>query len=185
MTTAEASGAIAGVCGQEPSPACGQGAAAAEPAESAERARPLDAVEMQAWRAFLAASTSLAAVLNRELDAGAGISMHEYEILVRLSEAADRRLRMSTLADHVSHSRSRLTHTVGRLEKAGYVERTSCAADKRGVYCRLTEAGLSFLRAAAPIHLGGVRRHVLDRFTREQLVTLTGFMAALVEDEDA
>ena len=53
------------------------------------------------------------------------------------------------------------------------------------MYCRLTEAGLSFLRAAAPIHLGGVRRHVLDRFTREQLVTLTGFMAALVEDEDA
>ena len=174
MTTAGASGAIAGVCGQEPSPACGQGAAAAEPAESAERARPLDAVEMQAWRAFLAASTSVAAVLNRELEAGAG-----------MSEAADRRLRMSTLADHVSHSRSRLTHTVGRLEKAGYVERTSCAADKRGVYCRLTEAGLSFLRAAAPIHLGGVRRHVLDRFTREQLVTLTGFMAALVEDEDA
>ena len=140
---------------------------------------------MRAWRAFLAASTSVSAVLNHELEAGAGISMHEYEILVRLSEAPDRRLRMSTLADHVSHSRSRLTHTVGRLEKAGYVERTSCTADRRGVNCRLTEAGLSFLRAAAPLHLGGVRRHVVDRFTREQLVALTGFMTALVEDESA
>ena len=209
MTTAEASGAMAGDCGQsavatasvpqgppvapragavggcgqEPTAACGQQAAAAEPAGSTGLTRPLDAVEMRAWRAFLAASTSVSAVLNHELEAGAGISMHEYEILVRLSEAPDRRLRMSTLADHVSHSRSRLTHTVGRLEKAGYVERTSCTADRRGVNCQLTEAGLSFLRAAAPLHLGGVRRHVVDRFTREQLVALTGFMTALVEDE--
>ena len=225
MTTAEASGAMAGDCGQsavttasvpqgppsapradavgdcgqETPSACGQGTPAAcgwqaataepagpaEPAETTALTRPLDAVEMRAWRAFLAASTSVAAVLNHELEAGAGISMHEYEILVRLSEAADRQLRMSTLADHVSHSRSRLTHTVGRLEKAGYVERTSCTADRRGVNCQLTEAGLSFLRAAAPLHLGGVRRHVVDRFTREQLVALTGFMTALVEDESA
>jgi len=138
---------------------------------------------MRAWRAFLAASTSVAAVLNHELEADAGISMHEYEILVRLSEASDHQLRMSTLAEHVSHSRSRLTHTVGRLEKAGYVERASCAADKRGVNCRLTEAGLDFLRTAAPIHLDGVRRHVVDRFTHEQLAVLTELMTALVNNE--
>ena len=178
--------AVADGCGQEPPSACGQAAAAAaavEDIEPAELTRPLDAVEMRAWRAFLAASTSVAAVLNHELEADADISMHEYEILVRLSEASDHQLRMSTLAEHVSHSRSRLTHTVGRLEKAGYVERASCAADKRGVNCRLTEAGLDFLRAVAPIHLDGVRRHVVDRFTHEQLAVLTELMTALVNNE--
>ena len=178
--------AVADGCGQEPPSACGQATAAAAAVadtESAELTRPLDAVEMRAWRAFLAASTSVAAVLNHELEADAGISMHEYEILVRLSEASDHQLRMSTLAEHVSHSRSRLTHTVGRLEKAGYVERASCAADKRGVNCRLTEAGLDFLRTAAPIHLDGVRRHVVDRFTHEQLAVLTELMTALVNNE--
>lgn len=196
-----AAAAGSGGCGQEvsdsqtavadggscPQPsACGQAAAAAaavEDIEPAELTRPLDAVEMRAWRAFLAASTSVAAVLNHELEADADISMHEYEILVRLSEASDHQLRMSTLAEHVSHSRSRLTHTVGRLEKAGYVERASCAADKRGVNCRLTEAGLDFLRTAAPIHLDGVRRHVVDRFTHEQLAVLTELMTALVNNE--
>lgn len=175
--------AVAGGCGQEPPSACGQAAATAANTEPAELTRPLDAVEMRAWRAFLAASTSVAAVLNHELEADADISMHEYEILVRLSEASDHQLRMSTLAEHVSHSRSRLTHTVGRLEKAGYVERASCAADKRGVNCRLTEAGLDFLRAVAPIHLDGVRRHVVDRFTHEQLAALTELMTALVDNE--
>ena len=175
--------AVVGGCGQEPPSACGQAAATAANTEPAELTRPLDAVEMRAWRAFLAASTSVAAVLNHELEADADISMHEYEILVRLSEASDHQLRMSTLAEHVSHSRSRLTHTVGRLEKAGYVERASCAADKRGVNCRLTEAGLDFLRAVAPIHLDGVRRHVVDRFTHEQLAALTELMTALVDNE--
>ena len=100
----------------------------------------LDEIEMDAWRSFLAASTSVTARLNRELEAGCGISMHEYEILVRLSEAPEHTLRMSTLAEHVSHSRSRLTHTVRRLESAGYVERTSCDSDRRGVNCLLTQA---------------------------------------------
>lgn len=178
----EASGAVAGDCGRaavsaaspsdEPPSECGAATAGPD--------RPLDDVEMRAWRAFLAASTSVSASLNHELEVGAGVSMHEYEILVRLSEAPDRQLRMSTLAGHVSHSRSRLTHTVGRLEKAGYVERASCAVDKRGVNCRLTEEGLSFLRTAAPIHLGGVRRHVVDRFTHEQLIALTGLLTVLV-----
>lgn len=186
-------------CGQgalETVATCGQGAVeptksivSAEPAAACgqDAARPpafhrLDATEMAAWRAFLAASTAVTARLNRELEVGTGISMHEYEILVRLFEAEDHSLRMSALADHVSHSRSRLTHTVSRLEKAGYVERSSCAADRRGVDCRLTGAGVDFLRTAAPIHLGGVRRHVVDRFSHEQLEELTGLLIALVDE---
>ena len=182
--------AVADGCGQEPPSACGQAVATAATAaavadtESAELTRPLDAVEMRAWRAFLAASTSVAAVLNHELEADADISMHEYEILVRLSEASDHQLRMSTLAEHVSHSRSRLTHTVRRLENVGYVERSSCDSDRRGVNCALTPAGLDFLRRAAPVHLDGVRRHVIDRLSREQQVALAELMKVVAQAPD-
>ena len=147
--------------------------------------RRLDEIEMDAWRSFLAASTSVTARLNRELEAGCGISMHEYEILVRLSEVPDQTLRMSTLAEHVSHSRSRLTHTVRRLEGAGYVERSSCDSDRRGVNCTLTQQGLDFLREAAPVHLDGVRRHVVDRLSREQQVVLAELMKVIAQAPDS
>ncbi|MBO3725325.1 MarR family transcriptional regulator [Actinomyces bowdenii] len=174
-------------CGQEPAPAqevptaCGQAPESAPTCGETAQHRRLDPLEMDSWRAFLAASTAVTARLNHELEAGCGISMHEYEILVRLSEAPQRSMRMSTLAEHVSHSRSRLTHTVGRLEKEGYVVRVSCASDKRGVNCELTEAGLAFLRQAAPVHLDGVRRHVLDRLSRDQLGLLSQLMKVISE----
>lgn len=146
--------------------------------------RPFSAEEMEAWRAFLAASTQVTASLNRELEVAVGISMHEYEILVRLAEAPDRCLRMSDLADYVSHSRSRLTHTVGRLEKEGYVERLACQTDRRGVTCHLTDAGLAFLAQAAPVHLDGVRRHVLSRLEPQGLEIFTRMLTDLVEEND-
>lgn len=163
-------------CGQEPRQTCGQDGSAEQ-----DGFRRLDEIEMDAWRSFLAASTSVTARLNRELEAGCGISMHEYEILVRLSEAPDHTLRMSTLAEHVCHSRSRLTHTVRRLENAGYVERTSCDSDRRGVNCMLTQTGLDFLREAAPVHLDGVRRHVIDRLSQEQQLALAELMKAIAQ----
>lgn len=167
-------------CGQETVVACGQEASLKQ-----DGFRRLDEIEMDAWRSFLAASTSVTARLNRELEAGCNISMHEYEILVRLSEAADHTLRMSTLAEHVCHSRSRLTHTVRRLESAGYVERTSCDSDRRGVNCLLTSAGLDFLREAAPVHLDGVRRHVIDRLSREQQLALAELMKVIAQAPDS
>lgn len=176
----------ANTCGQGTAPTkdevpttCGQAPESAQTIGEVPQYRRLDPLEMDSWRAFLAASTAVTARLNHELEAGCGISMHEYEILVRLSEAPHHSMRMSTLAEHVSHSRSRLTHTVGRLEKEGYVVRVSCASDKRGVNCELTEAGLAFLRRAAPVHLDGVRRHVLDRLSRDQLGLLSQLMKVI------
>ncbi|AYD90964.1 MarR family transcriptional regulator [Actinomyces sp. 2119] len=136
---------------------------------------------MGAWRSFLAASTLVIARLNHDLEAECGISMHEYEILVRLSEAPHRSMRMSALADDVSHSRSRLTHTVRRMEKEGYVVRVACPSDRRGVNCELTEAGLAFLREVAPVHLDGVRRHLLDRLSRDQLTLMAELMGAVAD----
>lgn len=192
-----AAGAVVG-CGQEatkavsePASGCGQEAAAAGCGQEAAAAgcgqgdrHLLTESQMRAWRAFLGASTLVSARLNHELDEAAAISMYEYEILVRLFESEAGRVRMSQLADQVSYSRSRLTHTVGRLERAGYVLRSSCPNDRRGVYAHLTKAGYEFLAQTAPIHLDGVRRHLIDRFTPSELATLTELLEKITTDTD-
>lgn len=177
--------AVAGGCGQEAMKAaagCGQEAAAAGCGQGDRHL--LTESQMRAWRAFLGASTLVSARLNHELDEAAAISMYEYEILVRLFESEAGRVRMSQLADQVSYSRSRLTHTVGRLERAGYVLRSSCPNDRRGVYAHLTKAGYEFLAQTAPIHLDGVRRHLINRFTPSELATLTELLEKITTDTD-
>lgn len=174
-------------CGQEAMKAaagCGQEAANATSCGQGDK-RLLSEAQMRAWRAFLGASTLVSARLNHELDEAAAISMYEYEILVRLFESEAGRVRMSQLADQVSYSRSRLTHTVGRLERAGYVLRSSCPNDRRGVYAHLTKAGYEFLAQTAPIHLDGVRRHLIDRFTPSELATLTELLEKITTDADS
>jgi DNA-binding MarR family transcriptional regulator len=100
--------------------------------------------------------------LDRDLRDNHDLSLPEYEILVRLSEAADRRMRMAVLADSLSHSRSRVTHTVSRMEKAGLVTRDPCLADGRGVEAVLTERGYAVLAEAAETHVRGVRELLVD-----------------------
>jgi len=124
--------------------------------------RWLDPAEQAVWRAFLDVSRLLFEQLNRQLSDEAGMSLAEYEIRVQLSEAPGRRLRMSELADRVVSSRSRITHTVGRLEERGLVVREPCADDGRGVLCVLTEAGFARLEAAAPGHVEMVRTIMFD-----------------------
>lgn len=185
-----AAGAVVG-CGQEatkavsePASGCGQEASNASSCGQGDR-HLLTESQMRAWRAFLGASTLVSARLNHELDEAAAISMYEYEILVRLFESEAGRVRMSQLADQVSYSRSRLTHTVGRLERAGYVLRSSCPNDRRGVYAHLTQAGYEFLAQTAPIHLDGVRRHLINRFTPSELATLTELLEKITTDADS
>ena len=185
-----AAGAVVG-CGQEatkvvsePASGCGQEASNASSCGQGDK-RLLTESQMRAWRAFLGASTLVSARLNHELDEAAAISMYEYEILVRLFESEAGRVRMSQLADQVSYSRSRLTHTVGRLERAGYVLRSSCPKDRRGVYAHLTQAGYEFLAQTAPIHLDGVRRHLIDRFTPSELATLTELLEKITTYADS
>ena len=124
--------------------------------------RWLDPDEQGVWRAFLDVSRLLFEQLNRQLSDEAGMSLAEYEILVQLSEAPDRRLRMSELADRVVSSRSRITHTVGRMEERGLVLREACADDGRGVLCVLTDAGFAVLEGAAPGHVEMVRTVMFD-----------------------
>lgn len=123
--------------------------------------RWLNAEQQVAWRAYLLGTARLMAKLDDDLRQF-GIGINDYEILVRLSEAPEHRLRMADLADRLHQSRSRLTHTVGRLEAAELVRRTSCTSDKRGVWAELTESGLTLLEQAAPTHVEGVRDNLVD-----------------------
>jgi len=124
--------------------------------------RWLDAGQQRSWRAFLVGTTLLMERLDRELREEHRLSLPEYEIMVRLSEADGGRLRMAVLADSVSHSRSRVTHTVSRMETAGLVVRDACLSDGRGVEAVLTPRGRAILEAAAPTHVAGVRRYLVD-----------------------
>lgn len=136
----------------------------------------LDEQEQLAWRAWLEASALLEEALGRDLVA-VGLTFSEYDILVQLSEVENRSLRMSELAGLVLHSRSRLTHTVSRMETRGLVRREPCEEDRRGVRCTMTEAGMAALVAAAPHHVGSVREHLVQPLDREEFLALGAAMA--------
>lgn len=138
-----------------------------------------------AWRAYLTGVARLADVLNRQLEQDAGLSLSEYEVLVRLSEAPDRTLRMAELAASLVHSRSRLTHAVSRLESRGLVSRQACEADGRGINAVLTEHGWQTLVGAAPGHVRAVREHLVDKLTDAQLAALGEAMARIATEPGA
>ncbi len=131
-------------------------------AETTEDLDWLDRDQQHAWRAYLVATTLLLDRLDDEMRAGHDLGLNEYEVLVRLSEAEDHTMRMSELADSMRFSRSRVTHTVGRMEAAGLVTRAQSATDRRGIDARLTPAGHALLVEAAPLHVRGVRQHLVD-----------------------
>jgi DNA-binding MarR family transcriptional regulator len=136
------------------------------------KTRWLDRDQQQAWRAYLVGTTLLMERLDRDLRENHDLSLPEYEILVRLSEATDHRLRMAELADSVKNSRSRITHTIARMERAGLVLRRQCAEDGRGVFAMLTEKGQALLVEAAPAHVESVRTNLIDVVEREDLLAV-------------
>src|SRR3954471_18691680 len=129
---------------------------------TASETRWLSSEQQRAWRAFIIGSTLLTDTLDRELRQEHGLSLGEYEILVRLSESPDRTLRMAQIAESMQHSRSRVTHTVSRMEKAGLIKRVAAEDDKRGVDAVMTPEGWELLKAAAHTHVTGVRAHFVD-----------------------
>jgi DNA-binding MarR family transcriptional regulator len=141
--------------------------------------RWLSAAEQQTWRTLLSASRRLFAEMDAHLQHVAGIPHAYYEILVRLSEAPGRELRMTQLADASISSKSRLSHAVARLEERGWIERAACPTDRRGQLARLTDAGFAALDAAAQGHVDQVRRMVFDQLTLEQVEQLRVISAAI------
>jgi DNA-binding MarR family transcriptional regulator len=145
----------------------------AENTNVARDVRWLDDDEQAAWRAYLDSTRLLLQALDRQLETDADLSLTDYELLVRLSEAPDGRLRMRDLADATLSTRSGVTRAVTRAEKAGWVRRVECEDDRRGMNAELTRAGRAKLAASAPGHVGAVRENLLDLLSREQLAQLT------------
>ena len=130
---------------------------------------------MRAWRAYIVGTELLLQQLHRELQAAHGMTISDYEVLVQLSERDGGRMRMTELAGRVASSKSRLSHQITRMEKAGLVRRLTCPDDARGILAELTEQGMQALHTAAPTHVAGVRTHLIDLLTEpdhEALATI-------------
>ena len=134
--------------------------------------RPLDEVELRAWRGLLRAHALLVKRLDAELESAHGLPLTSYEVLLHLAKAEGCKMRMCDVADSVLLSRSGLTRLIDRLERDGYVERVSCADDARGAFARLTDAGRTKLEAASTTHLEGIRQHFLAHFETSELALL-------------
>lgn len=134
--------------------------------------RWLTARQQRSWRSLVTATTLLFDRLDAELRREHDLSLTEYEILVRLSERPEHALRMAQLADALGHSRSRVTHTVARMEAAGWVRRTTSPDDGRGIVCGMTPAGQALLETAARTHVRGVREYLVDLATEADFATV-------------
>lgn len=153
-------------------PSPGRTAAAAHATEAADP-------RLDAWRAFLQAHGRLFRRLDEELRAEHGISLPEYDALLQIALAPDRRLRMSRLASRVLLSKSGVTRLVDRLVADGLVERTQCSSDARGAEATLTPDGLARLRTAAPTHLRGVDSYFVSAIDPSDLAVLERVMDAI------
>jgi len=146
--------------------------------------RGLAGAELSAWRSFLGAHAAITRALDAELEAAHGLTLSEYEVLLRLAQADGRRLRMSELADRVLLTRSRITRLVDGLEAAGLVRRATCPSDARGLFAELTGAGASRLAAAGGTHVAGVRERFSGRFGEAELDELARQLRRLAPGAD-
>ncbi|MEV0000425.1 MarR family transcriptional regulator [Streptomyces sp. NPDC050848] len=137
--------------------------------------------EQCVWRAYRHATTLLEDHLDRQLQRDAGMPHIYYGLLVQLSQAPRRRLRMTELAKDAKITRSRLSHAVARLEKNGWVTRQDCPSDKRGQFAHLTDEGFEVLRRTAPGHVDAVRQAMFDRLSPEQVAQLGEIMKVMAE----
>ena len=149
---------------------------------AAEEAAPLSGTEMAAWHAFIRAHARVVRLLEAELEAQQQLTLPAYEVLAHLSEAPEGRLRMSDLAAVSVLTPSGLTRVVDRLVKEGYVERQRCGSDARVVYAAVTESGVDRVRQAYPTHLRGVREHLIDRLSVQQLAAIREALEPLTAD---
>jgi len=138
---------------------------------------PLRPDEERAWRSLARAFIVVPRVLEAELQVSHGVSTTEYFVLVNLSEAPDRALRMSELASRGAMSLSAISRVVDGLVRRGLVERAKCPSDGRGLLAVLTDEGLALLEEAYPTHLAGVRAHVMDHLSGLDLDALADAVA--------
>ncbi|GAA4900095.1 MarR family winged helix-turn-helix transcriptional regulator [Streptomyces coeruleoprunus] len=140
----------------------------------------LSDAEQCAWRTYLDVQRLLTYQLEKDLQPF-GLTNNDYEILVNLSESAERRMRMSDLAAATLQSKSRLSHQITRMENAGLVRRENCESDRRGLYAVLTEQGMETMQKVAPHHVESVRRHFIDQLSPDALQGLRESLGPIAE----
>ena len=119
---------------------------------------------------------------NAELVAEHDLTINDYEVLLHLSHADDRRLRRVDLAQRVLLTPSGITRLLEGLEREGYVERATCDSDARVTYAQLTDGGEEKLRQAAKSHVAGIRAFFRERYSSEELETLAGLLERLPQE---
>ena len=134
---------------------------------------------LEAWRAYLQSHASILRELDAELSSAHGMTTRDYEVLLYLAQAPDRRLPMSSLASSTMLTRSGITRLVDGLVAAGCIERVSCESDARISYARLTDEGYDKLREAGRTHVAGIRRMFLEHFSPEEVDQLAGLLGRL------
>lgn len=125
--------------------------------------------QQRVWRSYLAMTAALESRIERDLQAAARMPHAYYQVLAMLSEAPERSMRMTRLAELSQMSQSRLSHAMARLEQAGWVRREPAPDDRRGQLARLTDAGHVRLTDVAPQHADTVRSIMFDGLTERQL----------------
>lgn len=143
--------------------------------------RPLEPRDprLAPWRAFLMAHARISRRLDEELRAEHDLTIGEYDALLTIAQAPERRIRMRQLADEVILSKSGVTRLIDRLVDDGLVERSACLADARGAEAVLTERGLARLRAASKTHLRGVSEHFLTILGDDDLDVIERTMSSV------
>jgi DNA-binding MarR family transcriptional regulator len=144
-------------------------------------------IEQTTGRAFAALLRAHAAATKRlsaQLSADHGLTLSDYEVLLRLARAPDRRMRRVDLAEQVLLTASGITRLLDGLEQSGFVERAACAADRRVVYAVLTGAGLDKLREASKSHLDQIDTLFRTSLDDAELAGLTALLTRLAEGDD-
>lgn len=147
--------------------------------------RWLSSDEQEVWRSYLSMVNAVRKATARQLAEDAEMPVTYYEILVHLSEATDRTLRMSALAAATEGTQSQLSHAVNRLEERGWVRRQRCLDDGRGWFAVLTEEGFEALQAAAPGHVECVRSVLFDPLTQQQQAQLLQIARSVADRAEA
>lgn len=135
--------------------------------------------DLTSWIAYLRSHAAIKRQLNADLLEGHGLTLSDYEVLLRLSQAEGHEMRRIDLAESVFLTASGITRLLDGLERAGYVEKGACPSDARVSYARLTDAGHGKLREAAVTHLGGVDALFTGRYSDEELETLGRLLSRL------
>lgn len=146
--------------------------------------RWLSPTQQVIWRDWLAAVARINEQLNADLRPHS-LDLNEYEVLVVLSESPGRSIRMSQLAEGSNQSRSRLTHTVGRMERAGLITRETASDDRRGVVATLTDKGFDVLEKASRDHVESVRRVLVDPIDPDDWAALGRAMKSVLAVTDS